>query len=67
MTLQVMGINSGGCASAMCGYFFQEGQEYLVYASAEGAQLKTGSCSGTKRLSDARADLAVLGEGETPS
>ena len=53
-------------SSASCGYSFQEGQEYLVYASEEDAQLKTGLCSGTKRLSDARADLAVLGEGETP-
>ncbi len=50
-----------------CDYSFQEGQEYLVYASAEDAQLKTGLCRGTKPLSDARADLAVLGEGETPS
>ena len=53
-------------SSASCGYSFQEGQEYLVYASAEDAQLQTGLCSGTKRLSDARADLAVLGEGKTP-
>ncbi|NEQ22085.1 MAG: hypothetical protein F6K28_23390 [Microcoleus sp. SIO2G3] len=53
-------------SSASCGYSFQEGQEYLVYASEEDAQLKTGLCSGTKRLSDARADLAMLGEGQTP-
>jgi len=54
-------------SSASCGYSFQKGEEYLVYASGEEAQLQTGLCSGTKTLSDARADLAVLGEGETPA
>lgn len=54
-------------SSASCGYSFQEGEEYLVYASGEEAKLQTGLCSGTKPLSNARADLAVLGEGETPT
>jgi hypothetical protein len=54
-------------SSASCGYSFQEGEEYLVYASGEEAKLQTGLCSGTKPLSDARADLGVLGEGETPT
>jgi hypothetical protein len=54
-------------SSASCGYEFQEGQEYLVYASNEEARLQTGLCNGTKLFSDARADLAILGQGETPA
>ena len=48
-----------------CGYPFEEGQEYLVYASG-GQELKVDLCSETKLLSKARADLAVLGDGENP-
>lgn len=54
-------------SSASCGYSFQEGKEYLVYASTQDNKLQTGSCSGTKSLADARADLAALGRGETPT
>lgn len=54
-------------SEASCGYSFQEGEEYLVYAYAQEAELQTNLCSGTKPLSEAQADLAVLGEGETPT
>ncbi|HAX80395.1 MAG TPA: hypothetical protein DCY88_32310 [Cyanobacteria bacterium UBA11372] len=53
-------------SSASCGYSFQAGEQYLVYASRQKSQLETGLCSGTKPLSMAEQDLAVLGEGETP-
>jgi hypothetical protein len=49
-------------ASAACGYSFAEGEAYLVYANGQGQRLRTGLCSGTKPLSEARADLAILGE-----
>jgi hypothetical protein len=49
-----------------CGYHFEEGQEYLVYAYGKGEPLKTSVCSGTKHLSKADKDLAVLGNGEEP-
>lgn len=49
-------------SSAACGYSFAEGEEYLVYASGRGLRLRTGLCSGTKRLSEAQADLAMLEE-----
>lgn len=54
-------------SSASCGYSFQEGEQYLVYASSQGTQLETGLCSGTKPLSNAQADLAVLGRGKAPA
>ena len=54
-------------SSASCGYNFEKGQNYLVYASTQDNQLQTGLCSGTKTLSTAQADLAVLGRGETPT
>ena len=62
---QIVVTTSG--SSASCGYSFQKGAEYLVYASAQEAKLQTGLCSGTKPLSQAQADLAVLGTGETPT
>jgi hypothetical protein len=48
-----------------CGYPFEEGQEYLVYAYGK-QDLKVDLCSETKPLSKAGADLAVLGNGEKP-
>lgn len=52
-------------SSASCGYYFEKGKEYLVYTSGQESVMETGLCSGTKALSDARADLAVLGKGTT--
>ncbi len=60
---------------AACGYPFKEGQEYLVYAywgnqgKPPRPALKVDSCSGTKPLSEAGEDLALLdklGNGEDP-
>jgi hypothetical protein len=48
---------------ATCGYAFKEGQEYLVYASGKEEPFEVDLCSGTKPLSDADADLRVLGDG----
>lgn len=46
-----------------CGFPFEKGQEYLVYAS-EG--MKASTCSETKPLSIAGQDLEVLGADEEP-
>jgi hypothetical protein len=46
-----------------CGYPFKEGQGYLVYA--EGKKMKVSFCGETTLLSNASADLEVLGSGET--
>lgn len=45
-----------------CGYDFQKGETYLVYADddEETGQLATSICRRTTRLSDAGADLAYL-------
>jgi serpin B len=53
--------------SASCGFPFQTGQEYLVYAFDTGAELTTHLCSRTAFLADAREDLAALGEGQAPA
>ncbi|MFB2919074.1 MULTISPECIES: hypothetical protein [Aerosakkonema] len=47
-------------SSASCGYNFEKGKEYLVYAANEDAELTTGLCSGTKPLAMAQADLSIL-------
>jgi hypothetical protein len=45
-----------------CGYDFQEGETYLVYADSDEDSnvLSTSSCSRTRRLSDAGEDLTYL-------
>lgn len=64
---ETLGVTTA-VSSASCGFDFEEGEEYLVYASKD---LEVSLCSGTKLLSDAAADLDVLGgdgpeEGELP-
>jgi hypothetical protein len=53
-----------------CGYAFREGERYLVYANKLFTTKKTDSCSGSKPLLEAEADLAILGQGsptQTPA
>ena len=50
---------------AACGYHFEEGKEYLVYANGK-QDLGVGACGGTVPLSYADEDLALLGNGEKP-
>ncbi|WP_246942875.1 hypothetical protein [Bacillus pinisoli] len=52
--------------SEACGFEFMQGVSYLVYATENGGKLRTGICSLTKDLSQASADLVVLGEGKQP-
>lgn len=54
-----------------CGYSFQEGVEYLVYANSSSMygdedDLVTIICSRTKDFSTAQEDIAVLGQGDAP-
>jgi hypothetical protein len=47
-----------------CGYPFEKGREYLVYASEKRQGLEVYLCGETKPLPKAKEDLAALGEGE---
>ena len=49
-----------------CGYPFEKGQKYLVYAYGGQQGLGTSGCSETKLLSKASEDLALLGNGAEP-
>ncbi len=53
---------------AACGFHFEQGHSYLVYASGEGESegLRVNSCSRTRPMADAAEDLAALGGGVTP-
>ncbi|MFD1017611.1 hypothetical protein [Thalassobacillus hwangdonensis] len=51
---------------ASCGYNFAVGARYLVYASADGDDWKTGLCEGTKHLNEASGDIRELGYGDKP-
>ncbi len=50
-----------------CGYHFEEGREYLVYAYTGKQGLEVDLCNGTQPLTEAEADLEVLGAGERPT
>ena len=53
-------------SSASCGYTFELGKSYLVYAGGEPGALSASSCSRTRPMSEASEDLGVLGAGITP-
>ena len=46
----------------MCGFSFEVGGEYLVYALLEDGALETSICSRTSSLAVATEDVALLGE-----
>jgi hypothetical protein len=62
-TLEVSTLRDG----MSCGYPFKEGEEYLVYANTGKRGLEVDLCSGTQRLTEAEADLEVLGAGKKPT
>lgn len=48
-----------------CGYGFEVGERYLVYASGSNeSKMQTNICQRTARLSDAARDLRILGRGK---
>ncbi|MFQ5569324.1 MAG: hypothetical protein ACE5G0_06590 [Rhodothermales bacterium] len=47
--------------SAMCGFPFERGERYLVYAHEAEDALHVSLCSRTARLEEAKADLIALG------
>lgn len=53
--------------SASCGFTFEEGQEYLIYASKPDDHLRVSLCSRTTDLASAAADLSILGKGAEPT
>jgi hypothetical protein len=52
-------------SGASCGYVFEEGEQYLVYADGSADNLTVSMCSRTQPLEWAEEDLAALGEGTT--
>lgn len=57
---------STGIDSGACGYDFEEGREYLVYAYGSNELLGSGICTRTQPVMDAYVDLAALGPGYIP-
>ncbi len=62
---QLVAWTTGGGAS--CGYVFDVGEEYLVYADGTEDELKVYLCSRTMPLLQAGEDLAALGVGVVPA
>lgn len=53
-------------SGASCGFEFQEGQRYLVYARSTGNSLDVSLCSRTALFSSAGHDIVELGQGTVP-
>src|SRR5262249_11011878 len=52
---------------AACGFTFEVGRSYLVYASSvEGEAYRVSLCSRTRRMEDADDDRSLLGAGVVP-
>ena len=65
-------IITTGSGGGDCGFEFQVGHEYLVYAVestmySDESELVTIICDRTTELTSAQEDLAVLGEGKPPT
>jgi len=52
--------------AAACGYSFQVGQSYLVYAEPGEGGLEASRCTRTRPMAEAGDDLDALGMGATP-
>ena len=58
---------STGADSALCGFNFEVGKSYLIYAQGTDAKnLQTNICTRTAGLPNAKADLKALGKGRIP-
>jgi hypothetical protein len=53
-------------SSASCGYTFEKGREYFVYAHGSENDLFVSLCSRTQPLDSAEEDLVILGAGALP-
>jgi hypothetical protein len=57
-----------GLGAGDCGYLFEVGRQYLVYAwKGQSGELSTGICSGTGLLENRKADIASLRGGRVSS
>lgn len=50
-----------GFGEGDCGFKFEKGESYLVYARGSKDALSTSTCGRTKKLAEAREDLSELG------
>ena len=51
--------------SAACGYDFQEGEVYMIYAKGKGKSFSTNLCTRTRPKDKAVEDIKALGEGKS--
>ncbi len=59
-------LTTSSLGAGDCGYPFEAGRAYLVYANGGGDLLGVWLCNGTLPLEYAQEDLAILGEGQIP-
>ena len=66
---EVAGVTSlfTAASSASCGFEFQTGQSYIVYARSADGQLQASLCSRTRLIEQAGEDMEALGKGAAPA
>jgi hypothetical protein len=50
-------------SGALCGFRFEKGEKYIIYAYQIDGKLHTNICTRTRALADAALDLEALGDG----
>jgi hypothetical protein len=59
--------NADGTSShSSCGYTFHKGGTYLIFAAGKENEYRTSDCLRTRKLTEAKDDLKILGEGKKP-
>ena len=60
-------ITTENNSGVFCGYSFEVGKSYLIYArGSDESNLTTGLCLGNLQLQKAAEELKILGEGKKP-
>ncbi len=49
-----------------CDYTFHKGETYLIFATGKENDYRTSNCQRTRKLTEAKDDLNILGEGKEP-
>ena len=56
----------GSLTQSSCDFTFQKGETYLIFAAGKENDYRTSNCQRTRKLTEAKDDLNILGEGKAP-
>jgi hypothetical protein len=62
----ILKFADGTSRRSSCDYNFLSGESYLIFAAGKENEYRTSECSRTRKLTLAKDDLKILGEGKKP-